>query len=178
IVERKATVDSARCIDCQRCIDRCSKENAIRRVPRSPAVVRYVDHEDVDQIRLKALCAKAGILPDLPVCGCLRVTGNEAAAAVLKGARTPEYLCAMTGLRAGCGLYCVTRIFQLLSAGGIELDRPRDRRWIPLTLSLADIPEDQVARIDAEYPQCRVGEDWSRVAKRRPAPTEKEETHG
>jgi len=175
--EKRATVDAERCIDCQRCIDRCSSEDAIRRERRPSDVLRYVDSEGVDPVELKKLCAKAGVLPDLPICGCLRVTGKEAVTAILKGAKTPEDLCAMTGLRAGCGLYCVTRIFQVLEACGVQVVDPPDRRWIKLTLSLADIPGDKVAEIDRVYPQCCVGEDWKRVANRTPAPAKKEGTH-
>jgi Fe-S-cluster-containing hydrogenase component 2 len=176
MVERKATINGDRCIDCQRCIDRCNKENAISRTPRPSAIIRYVDYSDVDQLQLKTLCGKAGLLPDMPVCGCTRTTGKEAVAAILKGAKTPEDLCAMTGLRAGCGIYCITRIFQLLQACGIELDNPPDRRWIKLTLSLSDIPEEKVAQIDRAYPQCCVGEDWKKVKRRNTHSARKEDT--
>ena len=175
--EKKATIDVDRCIDCQRCIDRCKKENAISRIPRPSEVVRYVDHTDLDQEQIKLFCQKAGILPDLPVCGCTRTTGREAVAAILKGAKTPEDICAMTGLRAGCGLYCLTRIFQVFEACGIELDAPKDRRWVSLTLSLNDLSEEQVTRIDEAYPHCHVGEDWKRLKRRNPDSVTKEGTH-
>jgi NAD(P)H-nitrite reductase large subunit len=137
-----------------------------------------VDHSDLDPQQIKKLCGAAGLLPDLPICGCTRTTGKEAVAAVLKGATTPEDLCAMTGLRAGCGIYCITRIFQVLEVCGIDLDDPPDRRWIKLTLSIADIPREKVIRIDEAYPQCCVGEDWKRVMQRPTTPPEKEGAHG
>jgi NAD-dependent dihydropyrimidine dehydrogenase PreA subunit/bacterioferritin-associated ferredoxin len=174
MVEKKAFVDGDRCIDCQRCIDRCDKVNAIRRASRPSEVARCVDSTDIDPTLLKTLCGKAGILPDMPICGCMRVTGRESVAAILKGAKTPEDLCAMTGLRAGCGLYCVTRIFQVFAACGIVLENPKDRRWIKLTLSLADIPEEKIAGIDKAYPQCHVGDDWRKVTQRRATPAGKE----
>jgi NAD-dependent dihydropyrimidine dehydrogenase PreA subunit/bacterioferritin-associated ferredoxin len=177
VADRVATVDADRCIDCQRCIDRCNHENAIRRLRRPSDVLRYVDQAGTDPREVEELCGKAGILPDLPICGCLRVTGREAVAAVLKGARTPEDLCAMTGLRAGCGLYCVTRIFQVLGACGVQVTEFPDRRWIRLTLSLADIPREKVVEIDQAYPQCCVGEDWKRVAVRKPTSAKKESGH-
>jgi len=177
MMEKKATINGDRCIDCQRCIDRCKKENAINRVPRPLEVIKYVDHSDVDQLQLKTLCQKAGLLPDMPICGCSRTTGKETVAAILKGAKTPEDLCAMTGLRSGCGIYCVTRIFQVLEACGIELDDPPDRRWIKLTLSLGDLPEEKVARIDETYPQCCVGEDWKKLKRRHNTSLRKEDTH-
>ena len=177
MVEKKATIDVDRCIDCQRCIDRCKKENAISRVPRPTEVVRFVDHTDLDQGQIELFCRKAGILPGLPVCGCTRTTGREAVAAVLKGAKTPEDICAMTGLRTGCGIYCLTRIFQVFEACGIELDDPRDRRWINLTLSLDDLSEEKVAQIDEAYPQCHVGEDWKKLKRRQPTSVTKDGTH-
>jgi NAD-dependent dihydropyrimidine dehydrogenase PreA subunit/bacterioferritin-associated ferredoxin len=176
--EETAAIDVDRCIDCQRCIDRCNRENAVNRVPHPSEVLRYVDHSDLDAQEIKALCAKAGLLPDLPICGCTRTTGKETVAAVLKGAETPEDLCAMTGLRAGCGMYCMTRIFQVFEACGIELEEPADRRWIKLTLSIADIPRETVARIDETYPDCCVGEDWKRVTQRATKSSEKEGAHG
>jgi BFD-like [2Fe-2S] binding domain. len=126
---------------------------------------------------LKTLCGKAGILPEMPICGCTRTTGQETVAAILNGAKTPEDVCAMTGLRAGCGLYCVTRIFQVFAACGIGLENPKDRRWVKLTLSLADIPEEKVASIDKAYPQCHVGDDWKKVTQRRTIPARKEGPH-
>jgi NAD-dependent dihydropyrimidine dehydrogenase PreA subunit/bacterioferritin-associated ferredoxin len=177
MVGKKAMINGDRCIDCQRCIDRCKVENAINRLPRPSEVVRYVDHLDVDQLQLKTLCQKAGILPEMPICGCTRTTGREAIAAILKGAKTPEDICAMTGLRAGCGMYCITRIFQVLDACGIALDEPPDRRWIKLTLSLGDLKEDTVARIDETYPQCFVGDDWKRLKRRHKPSVRKEDTH-
>lgn len=172
-----AAVDADRCIDCQRCIDRCARENAVRRVLRPVEVIRFVDDSDVDQAMLKAFCRKAGLLPDLPVCGCTRTTGRETVAAILKGAKTPEDLCAMTGLRAGCGIYCMTRICQILEACGIEVQEPADRRWIKLTLSIGDIPKEAVARIDKAYPSCFVGEDWKRVTQRQSPAAQKEGAH-
>lgn len=177
MVANMATINADRCIDCQRCIDRCNKENAIGRTPRPSELIRWVDHSDVDQLQLKTLCGKAGLLPDMPICGCTRTTGKEAVAAILKGAKTPEDLCAMTGLRAGCGIYCITRIFQVLQACGVDVDNPADRRWIKLTLSLGDLPEEKVIQIDAAYPQCCVGEDWKRLQQRYTRVEGKEQKH-
>lgn len=83
----------------------------------------------------------------------------------------------MTGLRGGCGLYCVTRIFQVFAACGIDLENPKDRRWVKLTLSLADIPEEKIVSIDKAYPQCHVGDDWKKVTQRRTIPARKEGPH-
>jgi Fe-S-cluster-containing hydrogenase component 2 len=177
MVEKKAIIDGERCIDCQRCIDSCYKENAISRIARPSDVIRYVDHTDVDQIQLKALCQKAGLLPDLPICGCSRTTAKEAIAAVMKGAKSPEDMCAMTGLRSGCGIYCMTKIFQVFEACGVDLVDPEDRRWIKLTLSLDDLAEEKVNRIDEIYPQYHLGEDWKRLRGRSTGSSKEEGAH-
>lgn len=177
VEQKRAMVDVDRCIDCQRCIDRCDRENAIHREARASEVLRMVGTSDVDPKELADRCRRAGVLPDMPICGCTRTTGGEAVAAILKGAATPEDLCAATGLRAGCGIYCMTRIFQIFDACGIVLEEPPDRRWIPLTLTLADVPEETVRAIDQAYPQCCVGEDWRRLMKRRAPPPAREESH-
>jgi NAD-dependent dihydropyrimidine dehydrogenase PreA subunit/bacterioferritin-associated ferredoxin len=160
MVEKKAVIDDDRCIDCQRCIDRCDRENAIMRVLRPEEAFRFVDHRDLDQVEIQRICNLAGIHPELPVCACNPVLGKELAAAVLKGARTPEDVCARTGVRAGCGIYCVVRIFQVLEACGIELANPEDHRWYKLTLSLKDVPEEKAAAIDKIYPQSCMSADW------------------
>ena len=83
----------------------------------------------------------------------------------------------MTGLRSGCGIYCMTRIFQVFEACGIELNEPGDRRWIKLTLSLGDLTEEKVAQIDENDPQYHLGEDWKRLKKRHTTSAKKEASH-
>jgi ferredoxin len=160
IVEKKAVIDDDRCIDCQRCIDQCDRENAVFRIPRPEEVVRFVDHSDLDPAEIKRICNATGVHPELSVCACSPVLGKELVAAVLKGAKTPEDVCAMTGVRAGCGIYCVTQIFKVLEAGGVALENPADHRWYKLTLSLKDISEDKAREIDRIYPHTCMAKDW------------------
>lgn len=167
MVEKMATIDDGRCIDCQRCIDRCDKENAIARVLRPEEVVRFADHSDLDLSEIQRICDSAGIHPDIPTCGCNPVLGKELAAAVLKGAKTPEDVCAMTGLRIGCGIYCVTNIFKVLEAGGVVLENPEDHRWYKQTLSLKDLSEDRAGEIDRKYPRFCMAADWKNFNDRR-----------
>ena len=160
MVEKKARVDDDRCIDCQRCIDRCDRENAVSRVLRSEEAVRFVDDSDLDPSEIIRICKIAGVHPELAVCACNPVPGKELAAAVLKGAKTPEDVCAMTGVRAGCGIYCVTHIFKVLEAAGIDLETPGDHRWYKLTVSLKDISEDKANEIERLHPQTCMASDW------------------
>jgi Fe-S-cluster-containing hydrogenase component 2 len=161
VADKKARVDGGRCIDCQRCIDRCNKQNAIARIARPKEVIRRVDYERVDRRKVQELCARAHLFPEMPLCSCNNVLAREAAAAVLQGAKTPEDVCAMTGMRAGCGIYCMVTIFELLQAHGLRLETPKDNRWYSLPLSLYDLPEDIVAAVDEKYPQYYLREDWS-----------------
>ena len=55
-----------------------NKGNAISWALHPSEIIRYVDYSDVDQVKLKTLYRKAGLLPDMPVCGCTRTTGKEA----------------------------------------------------------------------------------------------------
>ena len=54
------------------------ENSAISRALHPSEIIRYVDYSDVDQVQLKTLCGKAGLFPDMPVCGCTRTTGKEA----------------------------------------------------------------------------------------------------
>lgn len=179
MVEKEAVIDDNRCIDCQRCIDRCERENAITRVLRPEEVIRFVDHSDLDQSEIQRICNTAGVHPDLPVCACNPVLGKELAAAVLKGAKTPEDVCAITGVRTGCGIYCMVNVFRVLEACGIELENPQDHRWYKLTLSLKDVPEEKAASIDKMYPQTCMAADWKNYNETRytAAGVGKEEDH-
>ena len=180
MVEKTAVVDDDRCIDCQRCIDRCDRENAITRVLRPEEVVRFVDHSELDPSEIKKVCLAAGISPEIPVCACNPVMGKELAASVLNGAKTPEDVCAMTGLRTGCGIYCVTNIFKALEAAGIELENPEDHRWYKLTLSLRDVSEDKAREIGERHPGTCMAADWKNYNETRfpAAGVRKEESHG
>jgi len=52
--------------------------NDISRALHPSEIIRYVDYSDVDQVQLKTLCGRVGLLPDMPVCGCTRTTVKEA----------------------------------------------------------------------------------------------------
>ena len=56
----------------------CNKGNAISWALHPSEIIRYVDYSDVDQVQLKTLWEKAGLLRDMPVYGCTRTTGKEA----------------------------------------------------------------------------------------------------
>ena len=53
-------------------------QGMFRRALHPSEIIRYVDYSDVDQVQLKTLWEKAGLLRDMPVYGCTRTTGKEA----------------------------------------------------------------------------------------------------
>ncbi|MBC7229926.1 MAG: 4Fe-4S binding protein [Actinobacteria bacterium] len=164
--EKRMAVDARRCIDCQRCMDACP-ENAIAMLPRRWDNALSVEVAGLDRDRILEICRKVGLAPGEAICACTFVTAQELAGAVLKGAKTPEDVCAMTGVRRGCGIYCLVNIFKILEAGGV---RPEERAGSHLyhhPLSPLDIPEDRLREIDAEFPQYRLLEDVRMIREAR-----------
>jgi Fe-S-cluster-containing hydrogenase component 2 len=153
VVEKKAIVDAARCAACLKCIDYC-EEDAIRTVPRPEPVVLKVDPAEVDQIRLRELCRRAHFNPEDVICPCTNTTAGETAAAILKGARTPEDLSLMTGIRTACGMWCMSLVQGLLRAHGLEITPPKGFNWYPVDTALWNIPDEVVRK----YPEYRLEE--------------------
>lgn len=170
---KKMAVDPGRCIDCQRCMDACP-ENAITMLPRESDRVLRVDLAGLDPEEIKRLCRRAGLAPGEAVCACSFITARELAAAVLLGARTPEDVCAMTGVRRGCGIYCLVNVFKILEAGGVTPEERIKSRLYHHPLDPLDIPEERLREIDARFPQFRLLEDVSLIRKfrRRERPEE------
>lgn len=153
VVKKKAVVDEDLCRACFKCRDICRQEAITITARAHPITV--VTPEDVDEERINALCAKANLFPDQPVCACTLTQTREVAAAILKGAKTPEELSIMTGVRTGCGIYCMGAIQRLLKASGIDLKPPANKRWYSLPLSVWDVPDE----VDERHPGYYIGED-------------------
>ena len=96
MVEKKAQVDESKCVACFKCIDVCN-EAAIRPVPRVEARILSIDPMEVDQTQLRDLCRRANMDPEEPICLCTLTQAKEVAAAILKGAGSPEEVTRMTG---------------------------------------------------------------------------------
>lgn len=151
MVEKKAVVDEKKCAACLKCIDYCG-EGAIRLVPRSEPVVLRIDPSGVDQDQLRALCHKAHLDPEDVICPCTSTRASEVAAAILKGARTPDDVSAMTGIRTACGMWCMALIQELLRAHGLKTIPPKGFRWYPVEAALWNIPDDVIRK----YPEYRL----------------------
>lgn len=151
---RKPIIDDALCIGCGRCVDRCP-EDIMWMKPRDEPLVTTVRPEEVDQQKVEALLEKAGIAAAMSVCVCTLTPGSEIAAAIVRGAKNLEEVCAATGMRSGCGIYCVAPALRLLEAAGCDMTPPGQHRWYPTTLSLYDLSEE----VCAKYPDAYITED-------------------
>lgn len=154
VVKKKAIVDEKKCAGCLKCLDVCG-EGAIRIVPRAEPLILGVDPAEVDQTTLRELCEKAHLDPEELICLCTLTQAKEVAAAILKGAKSPEDVTLMTGIRTSCGMWCMAPILRLLKAYGLDMTPQEGSRWYNAEPALWDIPE-EVAR---KYPEYCLEED-------------------
>lgn len=161
---KKMAVDLGRCIDCQRCLDACPNDS-ITMLPRVQDQALGVDVSQLDHQEIKAICRKIGLAPGEAICACTFITAQELAGAVLQGAKTPEDVCAMTGIRRGCGIYCLVNLFKILEAGGVPEEERARSNLVHHPLNSLDIPEEQLRKLDAQFPQYHLLEDVSMIRK-------------
>ena len=152
--QRKPIIDEALCIGCGRCVDRCP-EDIMWMKPRDENLTLTVLVDEAPQAEVDALLETAGIDPNIAVCVCTLTPAAEIARAVVKGAMNLEEVCAMTGMRSGCGIYCVAPALRLLEAAGRDMTPPAQHRWYPSTLSLYDLSDE----VRAKYPDAFLDED-------------------
>jgi Fe-S-cluster-containing hydrogenase component 2 len=152
--KKKAHVDNTLCVACSRCADVCN-EKAIQLVPLPEPRALGVNPAEVDQAQLQGLCRRANMDPDDPVCLCTFTTAKEVAAAILKGATSPEAVTRMTGVRSACAMWCMAPLLRLLNASGLELNPPLGHRWYNVETALWDVSE----QVSEKYPQYRLKED-------------------
>jgi len=152
--DRKAFVDNSRCVSCQKCLDACP-EGAITMVPRKEPLLLAVNPDEVDGQELAQLCERAYLDPEDIICVCTFTAAKEVAAAILKGAKTPEEITLKTGIRSACGMWCMAPILRLLNAHGIELPESDNYRWYNIKANLLDASEDAARK----YPEYRLEED-------------------
>ena len=154
MVARKAVIDEALCIGCARCVDRCP-EDIMWMSRREEDLTVTVPEEAAIEAGSLALLQKAGIDPAVSVCVCTLTPASEIARAVIKGAKDLEEVSAATGMRSGCGIYCVAPALRILEAAGADMTPPKGFRWYPLTTSLWDITDEARRR----YPDAFIDED-------------------
>ena len=101
LVERKAVVNEANCRGCGACEQRCPVHAIVMEKLAEPYTVS-VDVGEFPYEEIEELCIKAKLNPEQIVCYCTTTRAEEVAAAILKGAKSPEEFSRMTGIRMGC----------------------------------------------------------------------------
>jgi ferredoxin len=147
---QKAVVTNEKCVACQNCKDICPV-GAIKHVLRPEPLILGVDPTGVDQTALRELCLKAHLHPHQWLCMCGGIRVREGAAAVLKGAKTPEEIALMTGARSGCTIYCHMTSLRLLKAHGVEIKLPKGYRWYDSTQTTWDVPEELMEKYPGHF---------------------------
>jgi len=112
-----AVMHDESCYNVQACLEICPDDAIAMRELDEPFEVG-VDASSVDQEALIEICTRARLSPRMTVCPCTSTTAGELAAAVLKGAETPDQLSRMTGVRTGCSELCLQPILDVLAAAG------------------------------------------------------------
>jgi len=154
VVDKKAFVNESRCVNCKRCMDACLPQ-AIPMKQRKEPIILGVNANEVDQNKLKELCARANFDPEEPVCVCTFTTAKEIAASVLKGAKTPEDVTLMTGARSACGMWCMAPILRILNAHYKDIPESDNYRWYNIKSDLWNTSKD----VNDKYPEYRLEED-------------------
>jgi len=122
-----AVVDSERCMGCSNCEQRCPHKAIIMLKREIPFTVGA----EVDESNREAawnLCKKARLNPEQVLCYCVGTRAEEAAAAIIGGARTPEEVSLKTGMRTGCTIECIQPLLRLLTASG-NVPQPDKSGW-------------------------------------------------
>ena len=142
VENRKAVVNEEKCRACGNCEQRCPF-NAIEMVARETPVEIGVDVAKFDQAKIQEICGKAHFNPEQVLCYCTGVRADEVAAAILNGAKTPESVSSMTGIRTGCTIECLQPVLRMLVAASCELKQVEGGwQWYGTTATAWTIPED------------------------------------
>lgn len=142
VENRVAVVDAQRCRGCANCEQRCP-DYALTMVKRPEPLLVKVDIPTEDYSRVEDLCRKARFHPEQLICYCTGTRAEEAAAAIIQGARSPEEISFLTGARTGCKVECIQPILRLLEAAGIHPEPPKDGwQWYGRTVTVWEIPKE------------------------------------
>ncbi len=136
----KAVVTDERCVGCPNCAGVCPVD-AITLVLRAQPLLMGLDPTAAEEPAILALCRKANLHPKQWLCLCTATRVREGAAAVLRGATTPEAVALATGTRSGCTVYCLQPTLRLLKAHGVQVVQPEGYRWYDTSQTCWEVPE-------------------------------------
>lgn len=150
VIDKKAVVqDDRKCMGCANCADRCPKY-AVKMVEREDPFDVGVDVNKFDYSKIREMCEKAHLNPEQVLCYCVGTRAEEVAAALLSGAKTPEEVSAMTGMRTGCTIECIQPLLRLVQAAGNELKPdPDGYQWYGETVTAWTIPAEVKQKYDS-----------------------------
>ena len=118
-----------------------------------------VDLAGVSKAAVAEICEAAHMYPDQVICCCHRVQAKEIAAAILKGAKTPEDISRATGARTGCGVLCIAGALRLLKAAAVELTKAPGYQWNGADVSIWQITPE----LRQKYPEYYLAEDLKEI---------------
>jgi ferredoxin/bacterioferritin-associated ferredoxin len=153
---RIAVVDEERCTGCFKCIEACIPYGAIGPLADPNPRLLHLSEENWDRDAVDDLCAKSYFDPADSICLCTRTTAGEVAAAVIEGIDVVDELTLATGVRAVCGMWCLSPVMRILAAAGVEIDRPaKDYRIYPdgsgVEVGIWSVPDEAIDKYP-EYP--------------------------
>jgi len=93
----------------------------------------------VDMVKVNEICRKARFNPEQIICYCTETRAEEVAAAILKGAKNPAEIGAMTGAASGCSVECVQPMLRILEAAGIDPGKPIGTQWYGRTMTVWEV---------------------------------------
>ena len=137
------------CRGCTNCSSRCPSYAISLKELESPYVVKVdVEEEMIEEIC--RICEKAVIHPESLICQCTGTRADEIVAAILKGAKTVVDIRRMTGAHTGCGSACISPIFRLMKAAGLEVTSPpQPDLYYPSVPTIWDIPDHMIRDFNA-----------------------------
>ena len=142
VVDKKAVINEEMCRGCGNCNQRCPVY-AVNMVKLENPYKVSVSIDDVPYEKIDELCKKALLNPEQIICYCTATRAEEVAAAVLKGATTPEEISLKTGIRTGCKVECIQPILRLLVANNVKPVPPEGGyQWYGVTPTIWDISEE------------------------------------
>jgi len=150
--QRLAVVTEERCTGCFKCIEACIPYGAISPLADPEPRLLNTPEDQWDRAAVDDLCARAYFKPDDSICLCTRTTAGEVAAAT----DVVEEVTMATGVRAVCGMWCLSPLMRILAAAGVETDRPaKDYRVYPdgagVDVGIWSVPDEAIDKYP-EYP--------------------------